>query len=63
MVNSIIRFFKRGCLSAKLHRIESLIAAKRYSEASVVAFIGLQDYPNHPELLALKSQAEQGATS
>jgi hypothetical protein len=64
MVNRIIRFFKRNCLASQIHRIENLITEKKYAEASVAAFLALDKFPEQPELLALKQQAEtQGFAS
>jgi hypothetical protein len=36
-----------------------LIAEKKYVDASVYAYLALQEFPDHPELLALKAQAEK----
>jgi hypothetical protein len=59
MVSRLINWlFRRHTVSYKLHHIERLIAEKKYAEASVAAFLALRKFPNHPELLALKQQAE-----
>lgn len=60
MVSSLINWlFRRHTVSYKLHHIERLIAEKKYMEASIAAHLTLQEFPNHPELLALKAQAEK----
>jgi len=60
MVSHLINFlFRRHTVSYKLHYIERLIAEKKYVDASVYAYLALQKFPDHPELLALKTQAEK----
>jgi hypothetical protein len=64
MVSRLIRWlFKRNSVSQYLHRIEKLITEKKYCEADACAFLALQNFPNHPELLALKIEAEKGFSS
>lgn len=64
MVSSIINWlFRRHTVSYKLHHIERLIAEKKYMEASIAAYLALQKFPAHPEILALQAQAEQGFSS
>ena len=60
MVSLLIRWlFRRNTVSYKLHHIERLIAEKKYMEASIATHLALQEFPAHPELLALKAQAEK----
>ncbi|UQS95028.1 hypothetical protein Pam2_148 [Pseudanabaena phage Pam2] len=60
MVSSLINWlFRRHTVSYKLHHIERLIAEKKYMEASIAVYLALQKFPDHPELLTLKAQAEK----
>ena len=64
MVSSLINWlFRRHTVSYKLHTIERLIAEKKYMEASIAAHLALQKFPSHPEIIALKTQAELGFSS
>jgi hypothetical protein len=60
MVSRLIRWlFKRNSLSTYIYRTEQLLAEKKYCEADACAFLGLQLFPNQPELLQLKRNAEK----
>lgn len=64
MLSRLINFiFRRHTLAYQLHRTERLIAEKKYYEADACAFLALQNFPNHPELLNLKAEAEKGFSS
>lgn len=64
MVSSLINWlFRRHTVSYKLHKIEKLISEKSFCQAIVTSYIALQKFPNQPELLALKAQAEKGFSS
>ena len=60
MISNLINWlFRRHTVSYKLHHIEYLIAEKKYMEASIAVHLALQKFPDHPELLTLKAQAEK----
>lgn len=64
MISQLINFFfRRNRVSRYLHRIEKLISEKKFCEADACAFLALQNFPNHPELLKLKAEAEKGFQS
>jgi hypothetical protein len=64
MVSRLINFlFRRHTLSYQLHRIESLIAQKKYAEAVAASYLALEKFPQSPELEALNSRAFAGFSS
>ena len=64
MVSQLINWlFRRHTVSYQIHYIERLLTEKKYCDACVCIYKALQKFPNHPELLDLKSRAEKGFSS
>ena len=64
MVSHLINWlFRRHTLAYQLHRIERLIAKKKYAEAVTASYLALEKFPQNPELEALNSEAFKGFSS
>lgn len=64
MVSHLINWlFRRHTLAYQLHRIERLIAEKKYAEAVTASYLALEKFPQNPELEALNSEAFKGFSS